>query len=89
MTEEQVDEKPVWEATVDDHTFHCKVVRTDDYAGTLIVTVTETGEVLLTEQVTLSYQAMFGPDVSDVAEWQERSLGAIDNYIHRKAQEGT
>jgi len=32
---------------------------------------------------------MFGPDVADVAEWQERALGAIDNYIHRKAQEGT
>lgn len=81
MTEEQ---QVVWEATVDQHAYSVKVVRTNDYSGLLTVTVTETEEVLLTEEVTLSYQAVFGPDVADVSDWQETALNAIDNYINRR-----
>jgi hypothetical protein len=71
-----------WDQTVDNGRFRCTVEQTGDgYQGTLKVVVVSTGDVLLQEEVGVSYAARFGPDVADVAEWQEKSIQVIDEYI--------
>lgn len=67
----------VWEAKLDNR-YQCEVERVHDYAGRLTVTDTTNGAVLLNEEVTLSFAAMFGPDVADVADWQEKCAAAVD-----------
>lgn len=74
----------VWRSTIDQGTYEAKVERLGDYAGNLIVTVVSTNEVLLEEEVLLAYQAIFGPDVGDVAAWQDKAITVIDQYIERK-----
>lgn len=69
----------VWTATVDDNTWRIDVVRTDDYRANLEIYRVDGDELVHTEQVGLTYQAMFGPDVDDVAQWQHRSLEVIDS----------
>jgi len=79
-----MDDEEVWRASVDNGTFLCRVVRAEDnpgYAGVLTVSHMQSGEVLLTEGVSLSFQAIFGPDVADVIEWQERSIEVIDEWL--------
>lgn len=71
----------VWEGTVDNGQFHCSVTRLKEYQGLLKVIEVKTSEVLLEKAVTLSYNAVFGPDVDDVMHWQDISVEAIDNYI--------
>lgn len=80
MIENQTVE-PIWRQTVDNDRFTCQVDRTDDSRGLLTVTVTETQVDILSEPVPLLYGAVFGPDVADVAEWQEKSIVAIDQWI--------
>jgi len=69
----------VWEATVDQAQFSCKVVRTDERNGVLTVVRNSDNKELLRESVGLSYGAIFGPDVDDVAYWQDKSIQAIDS----------
>ncbi len=65
----------VWEAKLDD-LYECSVERTDQYNGTLKI---EQGNAVLFEQaVTLSFGAVFGPDVSDLAAWQETCIEFVD-----------
>jgi len=73
----------VWKQTVDNGTFTCEVIGdpVNGYLGMLSVTVTKTGEVLLDEEVGLSYGAQFGPDVGDVADWQDKCIKVIDEYL--------
>jgi hypothetical protein len=75
-------EDVIYENTVDSGAFTVRVVASADsnYRAHLKVWVTD-GELLLDEEVPLSYGAIFGPDVSDVAEWQERALVVIDRYL--------
>lgn len=75
----------VWENTVDKGTFGCKVESEDDpYKGRLIITVIESGQVLLDEPVGIMFGAHFGPDVSDVGEWEEKAIAVIDQYLASK-----
>lgn len=71
-------EDVVWNATVDRETWRCRVMRTAPYKGVLEVSNIATGEVIFTHEVRLSYEALFGPDVGDVAHWQDLSIAAID-----------
>ena len=71
-------EEPVWENTVDEGAWRCKVERTGDYTGVLTVVRVSDEEEILREEVGLSYQAIFGPDVDDVALWQTMCIQAID-----------
>lgn len=73
-----MDEQIIWEAGLDSK-FQCKVVRTTDGKGTLTVVEEATGRVLLNTRVPLSYGAMFGPDVDDVAYWREMCIEAVDS----------
>ena len=68
----------VWQSGVDDGTWHVKVVRLEPYKGQLTIT-NKDGAVIHTEEVGLSYDALFGPDVADVGEWQGKALQVIDS----------
>jgi hypothetical protein len=65
----------VWQNKVD-RRYDVLVERTGDYTGELVIRDGE--KELLREPTTLSYRALFGPDVSDVAVWEERCIEFID-----------
>lgn len=65
----------VWYAKLDDK-YDCRVIRTDEYSGKL--TVSEGDELLGEKDVPLSYGAMFGPDVDDIAMWEDFCLSVVD-----------
>lgn len=57
------------------------------YRGTLFVfDHQEENKRLLGEEVGLSYQAIFGPDVQDVSDWQDRAAKFIDEELPRIQQ---
>lgn len=67
----------IWEASLDNR-YDCKVERVEDYLGHLTVVDTETSKTMLDEDVSLMYGARFGPDVADVAFWEDMIIKAID-----------
>ena len=72
----------VWHDTLDGK-YVCRVVRNGNNGG--ILTVHDGDNRLLSKHVPLSYGARFGPDASDVADWQDRCAEAVDD--HKKEQE--
>jgi hypothetical protein len=68
----------IWKATLDEK-YECVVERTGTYQGRLTVTENDTAQNILDKDVSLSYGASFGPDVTDIAEWQLSIIDAIDN----------
>jgi hypothetical protein len=75
----------IWTQTVDDGAFTAEVTRVDDDYGTLRVSVTG-GEQLLERPVSLAYGAPFGPDVDDVADWQDWTLEVIDAHLAKEEE---
>jgi hypothetical protein len=71
-----LNEQIIWESTLDNR-YAIQVVRVAPYEGKLAIR--EADEEIFSQQVALSYGATFGPDVSDIADWQEIVLGFIDN----------
>jgi hypothetical protein len=71
----------VWKQTVDDGEYQCSVTRVDGYLGEL--KIVNDGVVIHHEQVGMAYGAVFGPDMDDVATWQERCIFVIDNVGER------
>lgn len=68
-----------------DNRFQIEVRRSDEdaYKGELIIfDHDKEDEVIHEEQVGLMYGAMFGPDMADVALWQDKSVEAVDEYYH-------
>jgi hypothetical protein len=68
----------VWENTLDGGTWGCKVVRTDEYRGRLTAWNVVTGKVILDQEVALAYDAIFGPDIYDLGNWQNQVIEAVD-----------
>lgn len=68
----------VWENSVDQGIWAVKVVRIAPYQGKLTVTHVALDKMILETEVGLAYDAVFGPDVADVAMWQESCIEAID-----------
>lgn len=68
----------IWESTVDDGLYECKVKRIAEREGILTVLNVTTQKTLLRTPVELAYGASFGPDVHDVAYWEELCINAID-----------
>jgi hypothetical protein len=66
----------VWSSLFDGK-YTVKVTRTAPYRGELTVAAGTT--VLHRKSVGLSYDALFGPDVTDVASWQEIAIKVVDN----------
>lgn len=75
----------VWKGLLDG-TFNCRVERTGNYAGRLTCR-DESRELTIVDQpVTLSYNAVFGPDAGDVAEWESICAKAKDKLEESEAQ---
>lgn len=70
----------VWGGTVDDNAWLVVVTRTGDYKGVMTVYRQSDDHVVHTIDVSLSYNAVFGPDVADVSEWQTLAIEAIDRF---------
>lgn len=68
----------VWQSMLDE-VFDCRVTRTGPYRGQLTVTDTKNAFDLIEKEVTLSYDAKFGPDIADVGLWQQLCVEAVDN----------
>lgn len=68
----------IWESEVDDGLYECKVKRIGEREGVLTVLNVTTQKTLLRTPVELAYGASFGPDVHDVAYWEELCINAID-----------
>lgn len=67
----------IWQAQLDNR-YDCAVTRINESHGLLTVTDAENKTTVLENEVTLAYGARFGPDVDDVADWQERCVQAVD-----------
>lgn len=69
----------VWWAKLDDR-WQIEVQRTDAYHATLCVFDHDNSDVLAhSEPVGLSYGALFGPDMGDVAHWQDKVMAYVDS----------
>lgn len=69
----------IWQNTVDGGTWNCRVERVGPYTGRLTVRRVSDGTEVLDKTVHLSYGATFGPDVDDVALWEDMCIKAIDS----------
>lgn len=67
----------IWEAKVDDK-FDVWVERTAPYKGRLVVMSSNQEAPLLSKEVTIAFDATFGPDIADVDDWQTWALEVID-----------
>lgn len=65
----------IWRAGLDGK-YQCAVTRLSPSLGEL--TISEGGKVLASAVVSFSYSAMFGPDVADVATWEEWCAAWVD-----------
>lgn len=66
----------IWTVKLDKR-FDVKVTRTGDHTADL--TVAENGVELYYEPVTLAFRALLGPDVADVAQWEEIATKFVDS----------
>jgi len=70
--------KVIWSAILDQR-YKCEVQRTEPYKGELLVFDGKENDKLIHEvQLPISYNAQFGPDIVDVAEWQDIIIQTID-----------
>jgi hypothetical protein len=67
----------IWQAELDGK-YKCSVTRINKRGGTLRVEDTESGKMLLEQDVGLLYGAQFGPDVEDVEKWQDICVAVVD-----------
>ena len=67
----------IWQAELDGK-YKCSVTRINKRGGTLRVEDTESGKMLLEQDVGLLYGAQFGPDVEDVEKWQSICVAVVD-----------
>ncbi len=67
----------IWESELDGK-FSCSVVRINKRGGNLRVVEMSTGRELLNQDVGLMYGAQFGPDIEDVAKWQDICTAVVD-----------
>jgi len=74
MAEPQV----IWQNTVDHGKWRVRVIRSGPYTG--ILQIRRDDKLVHVEGVGLAYGALFGPDIADVEEWQERAIEVIDSF---------
>ena len=67
----------VWEGVLDGR-YRVTVERTAPYQGLLRIEDMTDGTTLHSEDVALGYGAVFGPDVGDVATWQQRVVEVVE-----------
>lgn len=76
----------VWERTVDGGQWICRVDSTSSHSGMLTVRDAD-GQLIHSQTVDISYGAIFGPDVSDVALWKEICIDVIDHPEKRRQEQ--
>jgi hypothetical protein len=67
----------IWGAELDGK-YKCTVTRINKRGGNLRIVETATERELLNQDVGLMYGAQFGPDVEDVAKWQDICVAVVD-----------
>ena len=67
----------IWKAELHDN-YKCTVTRINKRGGNLRIVETATERELLNQDVGLMYGAQFGPDVEDVAKWQDICVAVVD-----------
>jgi hypothetical protein len=70
----------IWESMLDNR-YKCTVTRISKRGGNLRVIDTESQRELLNQDIGLMYGAMFGPDVDDVAKWQDICAAVVDRDL--------
>ena len=73
---------PIWAARLD-NAYNCEVILTED-GRSASITIEENGEVIYDEPTVMVFEPRFGPDVADVACWENQIIEFIDG---RGAQE--
>jgi len=73
MSEDEI----VWQGELDGR-YKVTVLRTGPYRGTLRIEDVDDGRKLHEQDVGLMFNALFGPDVADVARWQEIPIRVVD-----------
>jgi hypothetical protein len=68
----------IW-ITVLDHRYVVAVTRTGPYQGEL--TVADGFEIAYCRSIDLTYNALLGPDVSDIAEWRRMACAFVDSRL--------
>lgn len=68
-------EEIIWQSMLDDR-YLVKVTRTGLYRAEL--TIGDGDVVLHRQDVILMYDALFGPDIDDVATWQDIAIAFVD-----------
>lgn len=58
----------------------------NDNHGTLFIADKHSKRILTSKIVMLSYGAVFGPDVADVAAWREFAVDFVDNVLPKEFQ---
>ena len=79
MPMSEFDLNVVYDNTLDGGRYRLRVIHQDNGGGYLTVTQEAEEKLLYACEVPLAYGAIFGPDASDVAEWQEIAIKIVDN----------
>ncbi len=72
----------VWWNQLDKGRYVATVVRTQPYRG--LLTLTREDRVVFQASVGIAYNAPFGPDMEDVAAWEQRCVEAADADYRRR-----
>jgi hypothetical protein len=81
-TDSRGDSSLIWVAILD-RRFKCEVQRTGTRQANLFIFDSKNNDNMIYEsRVPLSYDAKFGPDISDVAEWQDMCAKVVDGIIN-------
>lgn len=78
MTAQAPEPDTIWTNTLDAGAWHAEVIGTEPGHGLLRV-LDANGVVVHSENVSLAYGAIFGPDVDDVETWKNRVTEVVDN----------
>jgi hypothetical protein len=71
----------IWEDTVDNETWKVQVVDKGSYKGELQIIRLADDELVHSEPVAVSFDAIFGPYYRDVMQWQDRAIEVIDTLL--------
>jgi len=74
----------IWSSSLDRGRYTATVVRIAPYRGLLTLVRSETS--VLDCEVTISYDAPFGPDAEDIIEWQDMCVRAADADYARRGE---
>ena len=70
----------IWQCKLD-RKYDVRVERVAPYEGELVIC--ENGNMLTIKQVQISYDAKFGPDITDIADWEAFCIDYIDNKYQK------